>query len=142
MDTIINFLISFHETWSIILKLSIGLLILYLKLSNAILIGFCVTTVLILINFALAKKIGNLFDRIMKFKDSRISLISDILNGIKQVKFLNWEVSFLKKVMAIRKDEFSQLKSTKYLDAFCVFFWASSSIAISAVTFIFYYQEN
>jgi len=40
--------------------------------------------------------------------------------------------------MTIRKKEFEEICNTKYLDAFCVFFWACTSLSISTVTFISY----
>ncbi|KAL4493110.1 hypothetical protein ABPG72_003195 [Tetrahymena utriculariae] len=142
VDTIINFLISFHETWSLILKLIIGLTLLYLKMESAVIVGFVVTFILMMINFYIAKRIGSIFEQILKYKDQRIGLTRDILNGIRQIQLLNWQNIFFQKIIDIRNHEFRQISYEKYLDAFCVFFWASSSLAISAVTFILYYNKN
>lgn len=38
----------------------------------------------------------------MKFKDKRISLSNDLIEGIKSIKYLCWEKIFDKKVMKIR----------------------------------------
>lgn len=45
-------------------------------------------------------------------------------------------------MLEIRKTEFKYVSWEKYLDALCVFFWASSSLAISAVTFVLYYRDH
>ncbi|KAL4472151.1 hypothetical protein ABPG73_004840 [Tetrahymena malaccensis] len=142
VDTIINFLISFHETWSLILKLIIGLTMLYLKMESAVIVGFVVTFILMMINFYIAKRIGSIFEQILKYKDQRVGLTRDILNGIRQIQLLNWQNIFFQKIIDLRNHEFRQISYEKYLDAFCVFFWASSSLAISAVTFILYYNKN
>ncbi|EAR94177.2 ABC transporter family protein (macronuclear) [Tetrahymena thermophila SB210] len=142
VDTIINFLISFHETWSLILKLIIGLTLLYLKMESAVIVGFVVTFILMMINFYIAKRIGSIFEQILKYKDQRVGLTRDILNGIRQIQLLNWQNIFFQKILDLRNHEFRQISYEKYLDAFCVFFWASSSLAISAVTFILYYNKN
>ena len=42
----------------------------------------------------------------MKHKDQRISLTNDIIYGIRQIKFLNWEKIFYDKILGIRKSEF------------------------------------
>ena len=59
MNTIINFYISFHEFWSLILKLIIGLTILYIKIKHALFFGFGAAIILMIINFTIAKSIGN-----------------------------------------------------------------------------------
>ena len=59
---------------------------------------------------------------------------------MKQIKYLNWESIFFHKILEFRSLEFNRLKIAKYLDAFCVFFWACTSILISAVTFIAYIE--
>ena len=72
----------------------------------------------------------------MNYKDQRISLTTDVINGIKQIKYLHWEAVFYKKIKKIRLFEFNYLKLSKYLDAFCVFFWACTSTIIATTTFL------
>ena len=67
-------------------------------MNNAILIGFTVVVVIVLLNFFIARKIGTKFGDYMKQKDQRISLTTDILQGIKQIKYLHWEDTFNKKI--------------------------------------------
>lgn len=46
----------------------------------------------------IANKIGHLSTEMMKFKDARVSLISDILKGIRSIKVHVWEEYFIRKV--------------------------------------------
>ena len=109
----------------------------------AVLIGFLLTFFLVILNFQIAKKIGSSNEKLLQYKDQRINLFQDILAGIRQIKYLNWENQFIKKLLSIREKEFFYLKVKKYLDAFCVFFWATLTIIISTIIFCLNdYLEN
>jgi ATP-binding cassette subfamily C (CFTR/MRP) protein 10 len=64
--------------------------------------------------------------------------MTEFLRGIRVIKFNAWEDYFLSKINRIRENELGRLKAKKYLDAFCVYFWASTPILISVFTFITY----
>lgn len=97
--------------------------------------GFALIVVLCFFNFKVTKRIGWSFDEIMKFKDQRVSLTTNILNGIKSIKYFRWEETFYSKILSIREKEFAMIGLAKYLDAFCVFFWATTSIILTVSTF-------
>lgn len=59
----------------------------------------------------------------MKFKDSRIRLMSEILGGIKVLKLYAWEPSFLQQVEGIRQSELRLLRQAAYLHAISIFTW-------------------
>lgn len=59
----------------------------------------------------------------MKFKDSRIKLMSEILGGIKVLKLYAWEPSFLQQVEGIRHRELGLLRQAAYLHAISIFTW-------------------
>lgn len=100
--------------------------------------GFFAVCLLIIVNFQVAKKIGSVYEKMMQFKDARISLTQDVLMGIRQIKYLNWEPVFERKIIGFRAKEFACLKVAKYLDALCVFFWATTTIVISTFSFVAY----
>lgn len=60
--------------------------------------GVAFSVILIPINKVIANKIGQLSTELMKHKDSRISLISDLLKGIRAVKVHVWESYFIDRV--------------------------------------------
>lgn len=62
--------------------------------------------------------------------------MTEILFGIRVIKFYNWEPHFTQKVANCRKQELSHLKAIKYLDAMCVYTWAALPVVISILTFI------
>jgi ATP-binding cassette subfamily C (CFTR/MRP) protein 1 len=87
-------------------------------------IGILITTALLLVNLTysalpglgliaiampvLAKAVKVLFRRRMainKITDQRVSLTQEILQGVRFVKYLGWETSFLARIQSIRKKE-------------------------------------
>ncbi|GFX49240.1 multidrug resistance-associated protein 7 [Trichonephila clavipes] len=82
-----------------------------------------------------AKKIGGYSTLMMKAKDKRIKIMNEIISGIRIIKMNTWEKIFSKKLEGIRYEEVKYLKKRKYLDALCVYFWATTPVLISFLTF-------
>ena len=61
--------------------------------------------------------------------------MSEILRGIRVIKYFGWEPYFAQKVFKSREEELKYLKGRKYLDAVCVYLWATTPVLISVVTF-------
>ena len=59
----------------------------------------------------------------MRMKDGRMKLISEILSGIKILKFFAWENSFQRKVQDIREKECKILRKAMFLNAFSSVAW-------------------
>ena len=64
--------------------------------------------------------------------------MSELLAGIRIIKFYVWEDHFERKVGALRDAELASLRGRKYLDALCVYFWATTPVLISVLTFATY----
>ena len=64
--------------------------------------------------------------------------MNEILYGIRVIKMYTWEDHFKKRVGELRDAELSSLKGRKYLDALCVYFWATTPVLISILTFTTY----
>lgn len=69
----------------------------------------------------------------MQYKDSRIKLMNEILNGIKVLKLYAWENSFKEKVLAIRQKELNVLRKTAYLGALSTMAWTSAPFLVGSV---------
>lgn len=61
--------------------------------------------------------------------------MSEVLAGIRVIKLHAWENYFRDKIALSRDAELASLKGRKYLDAWCVFFWACTPALISILTF-------
>ncbi|XP_017854480.1 multidrug resistance-associated protein 7 [Drosophila busckii] len=134
-DRIVNSCISFHFFWSIPFKLFTTLYLLYLQLGAAFLAGVVFATLLIPINRWLAKRIGIYSSGLMSAKDARLSATTEIMQGAKQIKTNAWEPIFITKIRGLRQQELQFLSKRKYLDAMCVYFWATTPVLMCLLTF-------
>ncbi|GAA6230797.1 multidrug resistance-associated protein 7-like [Lates japonicus] len=137
-DRVVNFFNSFHELWSLPFRFSITLYLLYLQVGVAFLGGLVVALLLVPFNKFLASRILSNNKDMLRHKDSRVKLMTEILFGIRVIKFYNWESHFTQKVSDCRQRELSHLKAIKYLDAMCVYTWAALPVVISILTFVTY----
>nr|XP_033480550.1 multidrug resistance-associated protein 7 [Epinephelus lanceolatus]XP_033480551.1 multidrug resistance-associated protein 7 [Epinephelus lanceolatus] len=137
-DRVVNFFNSFHELWSLPFRFSITLYLLYLQVGVAFLGGLGVALLLVPFNKFLASRILSNNQHMLRHKDSRVKLMTEILFGIRVIKFYNWEPHFTQKVADCRQQELSHLKAIKYLDAMCVYTWAALPVVISILTFVTY----
>ncbi|XP_011404304.1 PREDICTED: multidrug resistance-associated protein 7-like isoform X1 [Amphimedon queenslandica] len=138
VDRIVNFCPSFHQFWSLPFQISVSLYLLYRQVGLAFIAGVVFCILLIPVNRWLAKKIGELSTKMMTQKDNRVKLMTEILTGIRVIKFYAWEKNFADKVNNIRSSELKSLAGRKYLDALCVYFWATTPVLISIMTFSTY----
>ncbi|KAJ8001994.1 hypothetical protein DPEC_G00175190 [Dallia pectoralis] len=137
-DRVVGFFNSFHAVWSLPFQFSIALYLLYLQVGVAFLGGLGVALLLVPLNKVLATRIVENNKRMLAHKDSRVKLMTELLYGIRVIKFYNWEAHFARRIAGYREQELSHLKAIKYLDAVCVYTWAALPVVISILTFITY----
>ncbi|XP_078671973.1 ATP-binding cassette sub-family C member 10-like [Branchiostoma floridae x Branchiostoma belcheri] len=135
---IVNFCPSFHQFWSLPFQIAVSLYLLHQQVGISFLAGLAFAVLLIPINRWLAIKIGKLSNDMMLQKDARVKLMNEILYGIRVIKFYAWESTFQEKVRRLRQLELKSLRGRKYLDALCVYFWATTPVLISILTFTTY----
>ena len=134
-DRIVNSCISFHSFWSIPFQLFTTLYLLYVQLGVAFVSGVVFAVLLIPINRYIAQKIGKLSAFLMTAKDARIFVTTEALTGAKQIKLQALEDIFTDKIEELRKTELKFLSKRKYLDAWCVYFWATTPVLMCLLTF-------
>ncbi len=137
-DRIVNFFQSFHAFWSLPVQIIIVLCLLYQQIGLTFLTGLAFAIILIPINKIIASKIGKLSQDMMLYKDERVKLISEIIYGIRTIKMNTYENYFIDRMNDVRQKELRALRGRKYLDAFCVYFWATTPVLISVLTFTTY----
>ncbi|CAL4131882.1 unnamed protein product, partial [Meganyctiphanes norvegica] len=137
-DRVVNFCSSFHAFWSLPLQMAVTLFLLYNEIGIAFLAGVAIAVILIPVNRWLAVKIGKLSVEMMWYKDRRVGLMTEVLSMISMVKLNAWESTFKDRILDERFGEVKALAGRKYLDAACVFFWATTPVLIPIVTFSTY----
>uniref|UniRef100_F6HBQ8 ABC-type xenobiotic transporter n=1 Tax=Vitis vinifera TaxID=29760 RepID=F6HBQ8_VITVI len=134
-DRIVNLCNSFHDMWSLPLQIGLALYLLYTQVKFAFVSGIAITILLIPVNKWISKFIARATEKMMKKKDERISKTAEILAYIRTLKMYGWELLFMSWLMEIRSSEVKHLSTRKYLDAWCVFFWATTPTLFSLFTF-------
>ncbi|XP_039991337.1 ATP-binding cassette sub-family C member 3 isoform X3 [Xiphias gladius] len=124
--------------WSAPLQIMLALYFLWQNLGPSVLAGVAVMIMLIPFNAVIAMKTRTYQVEQMQYKDSRIKLMNEILNGIKVLKLYAWENSFKEKVLAIRQKELNVLRKTAYLGALSTMAWTSAPFLVALTTFAVY----
>uniref|UniRef100_A0A8C7QMM9 Multidrug resistance-associated protein 3 n=1 Tax=Oncorhynchus mykiss TaxID=8022 RepID=A0A8C7QMM9_ONCMY len=124
--------------WSAPLQIILALYFLWQNLGPSVLAGVAVMILLIPLNAAIAVRTRAYQVEQMQYKDARIKLMNEILNGIKVLKLYAWENSFKEKVLEIRQKELNVLRKTAYLGALSTMAWTSAPFLVALMTFAVY----
>ncbi|KAL1919296.1 uncharacterized protein VTP21DRAFT_1989 [Calcarisporiella thermophila] len=136
-------IVYFISYWYFMIVLPAAIIIGYVYL--CILLGFMVSTLGFLtmmlaipLNSSASKLYSRNQDHLMNARDSRISLMNELLHGIRVVKYFAWEPRFREKLLDIRQTELARLAQTYIYRGCMVLIWASSPIIVPLVVFAFY----
>ncbi|OVA01330.1 ABC transporter [Macleaya cordata] len=134
-DRTVNLFNSFHDMWSLPLQIGVALYLLYTQVKFAFVSGITITVLLIPVNKWLSTLIARATEKMMKQKDERIRKAGELLTYIRTLKMYGWELLFANRLRETRSLEVNYLSTRKYLDAWCVFFWATTPTLFSLFTF-------
>ncbi|XP_022835137.1 multidrug resistance-associated protein 1 isoform X2 [Spodoptera litura] len=121
--------------WSAPLQIALALYFLWGILGPSVLAGLAVMIILIPVNGLIANRVKTLQIRLMKYKDERVKLMNEVLNGIKVLKMYAWEPSFEDQILKIRNKEMNVLKQTAYLNSATSFIWSCAPFLVSLMSF-------
>ena len=85
--------------WAAPLQIIICIILLFNVLGGAILVCFGAILFIIVPGFCIIPMVQKTQREQMKYKDERLKLMSELLNGIKVLKLYAWELSFEKMVI-------------------------------------------
>uniref|UniRef100_A0A8C6MEE9 ABC-type glutathione-S-conjugate transporter n=1 Tax=Nothobranchius furzeri TaxID=105023 RepID=A0A8C6MEE9_NOTFU len=119
-----------HLLWSCPLQIVISIAFLWIELGPSVLAGLAVMVLMVPINGLLANKVEN-----MKFKDKRLKIMNEMLNGIKILKLFAWEPSFQAQVEGIRGEELKVMRKFAYLTSVSTFVFSCAPALVSLATF-------
>ncbi|KAL8232301.1 hypothetical protein R6Q57_002079 [Mikania cordata] len=137
-DRTVNMCNSFHDMWSLPVQIGIALYLLYTQVQFAFVAGITITILLIPVNKWIAELIASATKSMMEQKDERVRRTGELLTYIRTLKMYGWELLFTSWLMKTRSLEVKYLSTRKYLDAWCVFFWATTPTLFSLFTFGLY----
>ncbi|XP_056148222.1 canalicular multispecific organic anion transporter 1 [Lampris incognitus] len=131
-----------HLLWSCPVQIGLAIAFLWFELGPSVLAGLAVIVLLVPINGLLATKARNIQIENMKFKDNRLKIMNEILNGIKILKLYAWEPSFQVQVEGIRNQELKVMRKFSYLTAVSTFIFSCAPALVSLVTFAVFVQVS
>lgn len=130
-----NAVTSVHQLWALPVQVAVTLYLLYTQVQGAFLAGLAVILLFVPINLVISKRIGSLTAAMMTHRDERVKRSEELLKSIRTVKLLALETPLLQRVHIARALEVKALATRKYLDAACVYLWASTPVLVSLATF-------
>ncbi len=136
VEQISNFMQSFNDVWSQPLQIIIAFILLYLQIKVAFLAGVVVIAIMIPFNSYIARRIGANTESLLKQKDLRLKLLLEGMGNMISCKMSGLESIVLKLSAEHRKQEMKYLSNRKYLDAVCVFLWATTPVLVPFATFL------
>ncbi|XP_014681338.1 PREDICTED: multidrug resistance-associated protein 1-like isoform X2 [Priapulus caudatus] len=124
--------------WSAPFIIVLCMYFLWQELGPSVLAGVAVLILLLPLNAVIAHLTNKLQVSQMTFKDLRINVMNEILNGIKVLKLYAWEPFFQDKILDLREKELHVLKKSNYLGAVSIFTWTCAPFLVSLVSFMVY----
>ncbi|CAD8191671.1 unnamed protein product [Paramecium octaurelia] len=125
---LINFTI--RDTWEAILLITGCLIFLYHLDSHAGTIVVITMLCAQVFNLIVTAVMMRSEKKMLEYKDMRVGLSTDVIEGMKQIKYLSWEETFSKKIMGFRNWEFFMLSLLKGFDGLCSIFWNNVSYVL------------
>ncbi|KAK3844173.1 MAG: hypothetical protein J3R72DRAFT_505658 [Linnemannia gamsii] len=103
-------LCTLHEIYGLPIQAALASIELYHLLGPAALIGIGFMAVTLPLPALLSSVIMRLFASIMESKDNRMDILTEMLNGMRTVKYFGWESKFVEKVTIAREEELANNK--------------------------------
>ncbi|KAF9925261.1 hypothetical protein FBU30_004953 [Linnemannia zychae] len=99
-----------HEIYGTLIQAVLSSIELYHILGPAAVVGIIFLVITMPLPALVSSVIMRLFAGIMEAKDDRMDILTEMLSGIRAIKYFGWESKFVEKIMAARENE---LKNNK-----------------------------
>jgi ABC-type multidrug transport system fused ATPase/permease subunit len=100
--------------------------------------GLAVSALVTPLNIYAAKKYSNAQDRLMKFRDQKLAIVTEVLQGIRQIKFSALEEQWQTRVQETRETELGALWAAFLADIGLISIWILGPVGLSAVSLATY----
>ncbi|KAG0213872.1 hypothetical protein BGX28_003296 [Mortierella sp. GBA30] len=120
------------------LEILISLLILYRVLGLSSFVGIGVMLLTSPAHHFAAKKYAKIQEQLMETRDHRVGLMSELLQGIRMIKFFAWEKNIQKKIMEVRDQELRRFVRLYIINTFFTLLWFGSPILVTVMSFTSY----
>ncbi|RUS16120.1 ABC transporter type 1, transmembrane domain-containing protein, partial [Endogone sp. FLAS-F59071] len=118
------------------ISIVIGTYFLYQLLGWSCFVGMSVMLVTMPLNQLTQKSYDKFQEQLMSARDKRVSLMNELLQGIRMIKFFAWSRNFRARVLEARELEMKRLISLFIVNACFTLLWFGSPILVTVLTFI------
>ncbi|KAL7326011.1 hypothetical protein PS15p_208405 [Mucor circinelloides] len=130
---------DFTTSWFVIIEspieLFVGISFLYSLLGSSCLLGLSVMIITLPLNHYNSLMFAKTQEKLMEARDKRVSLMNEVLQGIRQIKFFAWESNWEKRVLEARDVEIKHLRTTFLSEVLFNFLWQGTPLLVTIVTF-------
>ncbi|KAI0601430.1 P-loop containing nucleoside triphosphate hydrolase protein [Biscogniauxia sp. FL1348] len=105
---------------------------------KALLAGFSTMLGVMPLNIYFSKRYSDAQDRLMKVRDEKMEIVSEALQGIRQIKFSALEPQWEKKITEVRERELQCVWSAFINDVILIGCWITSPVMLAAVSLAVY----
>ncbi|KAK0632070.1 hypothetical protein B0T14DRAFT_20538 [Immersiella caudata] len=109
---------------------------------KALLAGFSAMLAIMPINIHFSKLYSAAQDRLMKIRDEKMEVVTEALQGIRQIKFSALEPEWEKKIGSVRERELTAVWDVYRRDTMLIACWVTSPILLSAISLAVYAWLN
>ncbi|KAI5953784.1 hypothetical protein KGF57_003993 [Candida theae] len=114
----------------------IAVIILVINIGVSALAGIGLFIVSLVVCVLLTKKLYTTREKVVKYTDERVSLMREILNNLKIIKFYAWEMAYKASILKIRHKEMKYLFTIKVLRNFITAYAVTMPVLTSMLSFI------
>ncbi|KAK0669314.1 P-loop containing nucleoside triphosphate hydrolase protein [Cercophora samala] len=109
---------------------------------RALFAGFSAMLAIMPVNIYFSKKYAAAQDRLMKTRDKKMEVVTEALQGIRQIKFSALELDWENKIRAVRERELGAVWDVYVADTMLLACWITSPILLSAISLAVYAYIN
>ncbi|CAM9626821.1 unnamed protein product, partial [Phaeothamnion confervicola] len=124
-----------HDLWCLPLQVAVTFWLLHREVRFAFAAGIAVMAAVVPLSMTVARRMSLYSRAYMAGKDRRVGLCLEALRHARIVKALGLDGWTRRRLAAARRQELRSLAGQKHLDAWCVFFWATTPVLMSLATF-------
>lgn len=105
---------------------------------QSLLAGIGVMALIVPLNIYFSRMYARVQRNLMKLRDEKLGVVTEALQGLRQIKFMGVEKQWQDKIMGVRIRELDELWKSDVADTFLLFCWFSSPILFSAASLAVY----
>ena len=132
--------VTFHFIFSLILAKLVTSIVFLSKLIGwkSLLSGFAISLLITPINIYASKRFSRAQTDLMNARDKKLAVLSEALQGIRQIKFSALEIPWQKKIGEKRREELTAQRRIVLWDTVIISIWVMGPVLLSAVSLAVY----